>query len=102
MAKFCVHSLHECPSPNCPIGRRMGVKYLVEGDVWAIWEDIVATLKDEDPVVAVIQGHDYDAKATNVEDRLKPNTRFGIVIPNGSRMELKHRVLGDFISPLGE
>lgn len=76
------------------IGKRLEVKYLVEGDLPAIWPDIVATLRNEDPTVVV-------AQTQTVEKGMSQNkTRFGIIIPRGSSQELRLRVLGheiDFI-----
>lgn len=76
------------------VGKRLEVKYLVEGDLPAIWPDIVATLKDEDPTVVV-------AKTVTMKDDVGHiKTRFGIIIPNASGQEFKYRVLGQEFYPV--
>ncbi len=74
---------------------------MVEGDVFAVWDDIVKTLKDEDPSVVVLQCHDLSRSEIDGSGQLKPNTRFGIIIPSGLTTDLRERIEGNITYQLG-
>lgn len=64
------------------IGKRHSLKYIVTGDLPAIWSDIISTVDDEDPSVIVCK------------DYLTGEVRIGIEIPKFSVTGLKLKIAG--------
>lgn len=87
------------------MGKRFDSRYIVEGDIAAIWPEIVATVGNEDPSIVIVHLSTKQiggAKKNPAGTMMERDIVFGVEIPICEIQTLKNRVMGTVFQECGK